>query len=85
LSLDSLLTVSNRIVASALRRQESRGPPYRSDYPEIDNRRYLQNISLQRDGEGMRLWRESILFTRLRPPAAAAPAVEQAYLAQEGE
>lgn len=55
LSLDSLLTVSEMLVASALQRQESRSAHYRSDYPEIDNRRYLQNIYLQQDGEGMRL------------------------------
>jgi thioredoxin reductase len=34
---------------------------------------------------GMRLWLEPVQFTRLPPPAAVAPAVEQAYLAQEGE
>jgi succinate dehydrogenase/fumarate reductase flavoprotein subunit len=41
LSLDSLLTVSEMLVASALQRQESRGAHYRSDYPEIDNRRSM--------------------------------------------
>jgi fumarate reductase flavoprotein subunit len=85
LSLDSLLTVSDMIVASALQRKESRGAHYRSDYPAIDNSRYLQNIYLQRDGEGMRLWLQPVQFTRLQPPAAVAPAVEQASVAQEGE
>jgi fumarate reductase flavoprotein subunit len=85
LNLDSLLTVSEMIVASALQRQESRGAHYRGDYPKPDNGRYLQNIYLQRDGEGMRLWLEPVQFTRLRPPAFAIPALEQAYLAQEGE
>jgi fumarate reductase flavoprotein subunit len=85
LNLDSLLTVSDMIVASALQRQESRGAHYRSDYPKPDNSRYLQNIYVQRDGEGMRLWLEPVQFTRLQPPASATPALEQAYLAQEGE
>ena len=85
LNLDSLLTVSNMIVASALQRKESRGAHFRSDYPEIDNSHYLQNIYLQRQGEGMRLWLAPVQFTRLRPPASAAAALEQAYLAQEGE
>jgi succinate dehydrogenase hydrophobic anchor subunit len=69
LNLDSLLTVSNMIVASALQRKESRGAHFRSDYPEADNSYYLQNIYLQRQGEGMRLWLTPVLFTRLRPTA----------------
>jgi succinate dehydrogenase/fumarate reductase flavoprotein subunit len=85
LNLDSLLTVSDMIVASALQRQESRGAHYRSDYPQSDNNHYLQNVYLQRDGEGMRLWLEPVQCTRLQPPASTTPAAEQAYVAQEGE
>ncbi len=85
LNLESLLTVSDMIVASALQRQESRGAHYRSDYPDPDNRQYLQNIYLQRDGEGMHLYLEPVRFTRLQPPASSTPALEQRYLAQEGE
>jgi len=85
LNLDSLLTVSDMIVASALERQESRGAHFRSDYPETDNRHSLYNIYLQRLGEGMGLWREPVQFIRLRPPDASAPALEQAYVAREGE
>src|SRR5262245_9922012 len=85
LNLDSLLTVSNMIVASALQRKESRGAHFRSDYPEADNSHYLQNIYLQRQGEGMRLWVVPVQFTRLRPAASATTSVEQTYLAQEGE
>ena len=71
LNLDSLLTVSDMIVASALQRKESRGAHFRSDYPETDNDQYLQNIYLQREGEGMRLWLSPVQFTRLEPPAPA--------------
>jgi fumarate reductase flavoprotein subunit len=85
LNLDSLLTVSDMIVASALQRQESRGAHFRSDYPETDNSHYLHNIYLQRQGEGMRLWLEPVQFTRLRPPDASAPVLEQTYVAREGE
>jgi fumarate reductase flavoprotein subunit len=85
LNLDSLLTVSNMIVASALQRKESRGAHFRSDYPEADNSYYLQNIYLQRQGEGMRLWLTPVQFTRLRPTAPVTPGLEQTYLAQEGE
>jgi succinate dehydrogenase/fumarate reductase flavoprotein subunit len=85
LNLDSLLTVSDMIVASALQRKESRGAHFRSDYPEVDNRHYLQNIYLQRQGEEMRLWLAPVQFTRLRPAASAATSIEQTYLAREGE
>jgi succinate dehydrogenase / fumarate reductase flavoprotein subunit/fumarate reductase flavoprotein subunit len=85
LNLGSLLTVSGLIVASALERQESRGAHFRSDYPDTDNRQYLQNIYLQREGEGMHLWLQPVQFTRLRPPASAATDREQTYLAREGE
>jgi succinate dehydrogenase / fumarate reductase flavoprotein subunit/fumarate reductase flavoprotein subunit len=63
LNLDSLLTVCDLIVASALERKESRGAHYRSDYPNPDDGHYLQNIYLQRDGEGMRLWLEPVQLT----------------------
>ena len=85
LNLDSLLSVSELIVASALQRKESRGSHYRSDYPATDNSHYLQNVYVQRQDGDMRLWLEPVQFTRLQPPAPNAPALEQAYLAQEGE
>jgi fumarate reductase flavoprotein subunit len=85
LNLDSLLTVSDLIVASAMQRKESRGAHYRSDYPETDDHHYLQNVYVQRQDDDMRLWLEPVQFTRLQPPAPTAPALEQAYLAQEGE
>ncbi len=84
LNLDSLLTVSDMIVASAMQRRESRGAHYRSDFPKTDNEHYLQNVYVQRDGEGLRLWWEPVRCSRLQPPETAAP-LEQAYLAQEGE
>ncbi|GIX48936.1 MAG: fumarate reductase [Candidatus Tectimicrobiota bacterium] len=82
LNLDSLLTVSDLIVASALERQESRGSHYRSDYPHPDDGQ-LYNVYVQREGEAWRLWRQPVVFSRLKPPATGTP--ERAYLAQEGE
>jgi fumarate reductase flavoprotein subunit len=85
LNLDSLLTVSDMIVASALQRKESRGAHFRGDFPEVDNSHYLQNIYLQRQGEEMRLWLAPVQFTRLRPAESDATGIEQTYLAREGE
>jgi succinate dehydrogenase / fumarate reductase flavoprotein subunit/fumarate reductase flavoprotein subunit len=85
LNLQSLLTVSNMIVASALARQESRGSHYRSDFPAADDARYLRNVYVQHDGSGMRVWLEPVVFTRLAPPRQASVARDATYLAQEGE
>lgn len=84
LNLDSMLTVSDMIVAGAMARQESRGSHYRSDYPETDNRQYLRNVYVQRHEEDMRVWLEPVLLTRLAPPQHAL-VYDQAYVAQEGE
>jgi succinate dehydrogenase/fumarate reductase flavoprotein subunit len=84
LNLDSLLTASEMIVASALQRKESRGAHCRSDDPWTDDGRYLQNVYLQRDGESMRLWLEPVRFTRLQPTGVATRR-ELEYMAQEGE
>jgi fumarate reductase flavoprotein subunit len=84
LNLQSMLTVSDMIVASALARQESRGSHYRSDFPVADDARYLQNVYVQHDGD-MRVWLEPVVFTRLAPPGQASGPREAAYLAQGGE
>jgi succinate dehydrogenase / fumarate reductase flavoprotein subunit/fumarate reductase flavoprotein subunit len=85
LNVGSLLTVSDLIVASALQRRESRGAHFRGDYPTADDSQYLQNIHLQRQVDGMRLWMEPVQFPRLRPSASSTLELERAYLAREGE
>ncbi|MGE3536202.1 MAG: FAD-binding protein [Candidatus Tectimicrobiota bacterium] len=85
LNLDSMLTVSQLIVASGLARQESRGSHYRSDYPAADDAQYLQNVYIQRHGEAPRVWLEPVALTRLTPPPRLSAQPEAVYLAQEGE
>ena len=85
LNLDSMCTVSQLIVASALVRQESRGSHYRSDFPEPGADASAYNIYLQWDGERLRQWTEPVVFSRLKPPPLAAQTAEEIYLAQEGE
>jgi fumarate reductase flavoprotein subunit len=84
LNLESMLTVSDMIVASALARRESRGSHYRSDFPAADDARYLRNVCVQHDGD-LRVWLEPVVFTRLAPPGQERAAREAAYLAQGGE
>jgi fumarate reductase flavoprotein subunit len=84
LDLDSMLTVSQLIVASAQTRRESRGSHYRSDHPQTDDAQGLCNVYVQQDGEQMRVWTEPVAFTRLQPPPATSTR-DEAYLAQEGE
>jgi succinate dehydrogenase/fumarate reductase flavoprotein subunit len=85
LNLQSMLTVSDMIVASALARQESRGSHYRSDFPDADDAQYLRNVYVQYDSGGRRVWLEPVVFTRLVPPRQASVARDGTYLAQEGE
>jgi succinate dehydrogenase/fumarate reductase flavoprotein subunit len=84
LNLDSMITVSQMIVASALARRESRGSHYRSDHPESDDEQYLQNVYVKQDDERLHLWLEPVLFTRLQPPGRTT-VQEQTYVAREGE
>jgi succinate dehydrogenase/fumarate reductase flavoprotein subunit len=84
LNLESLLTVSDMIVASAMARRESRGSHYRSDFPVADDARYLQNVYVQHDGD-LQVWLEPVAFTRLAPPSQASTPREAAYLAHGGE
>ena len=45
---------------TSLYREESRGTHYREDFPRRDDPDWLAWISLQREGEQMKLWKRSI-------------------------
>jgi succinate dehydrogenase / fumarate reductase flavoprotein subunit/fumarate reductase flavoprotein subunit len=69
LNLDSLIQVSQMIVASALVRQESRGSHYREDFPVENDRQWLKNIYLQATGDprAMRVFLRDVKFSRKLP------------------
>ena len=67
LDLRNLLLASELTAHSALARTESRGAHYRSDFPDGDDRHWLKNLYITRDGASSRLWTEPVAFTRLRP------------------
>jgi succinate dehydrogenase / fumarate reductase flavoprotein subunit/fumarate reductase flavoprotein subunit len=68
LDLRNLVMTSELIARSALMREDSRGAHYREDFPNTDNANWLKNIYLARDGQGAKLWTESVKLTRLKPP-----------------
>ena len=48
IEFQNMLTISQLVVDSALRREESRGAHYRSDFPEKDNRRWGRHTLVRR-------------------------------------
>ena len=47
-----MLDVGEVIISAALARRESRGAHWRLDYPEPDNKTWLQNIIITHGGDG---------------------------------
>ncbi|AEF41407.1 fumarate reductase (quinol) flavoprotein subunit [Hoyosella subflava] len=68
LELDGMLDVAECIVASALRREESRGAHQRTDYPKRDDERYLAHSVVNLDSDGPRVSYQPVTITRW-PPA----------------
>jgi succinate dehydrogenase/fumarate reductase flavoprotein subunit len=67
LNLRNLLDVSQMIGWTALKRKESRGAHYRSDFPKKNNRDYLKNFFIKRTkGEG-KICERPVVLNHLRP------------------
>ncbi len=69
LNVESLITVSQMIVRSALVRTESRGSHYREDYPHEDHAHWLKTVYVQQSSESktMQTMTRDIAFTRHIP------------------
>jgi len=52
LQVRNMLMVASFITNAALRRQESRGAHYRTDYPFRDDKKWIKNIRIQKDAHG---------------------------------
>jgi fumarate reductase flavoprotein subunit len=64
-----MLDVAQAIVASALRREESRGAHQRTDFPKRDDQRYLaHSLAHRADGGACRIEYTPVAITRW-PPA----------------
>ena len=68
LDMRNMLTGSELIARSALTREDSRGAHFREDFPETDNKNWLKNIYLSRNGaDGSKIWTEPVKLSKLDP------------------
>ncbi|MGQ9694123.1 MAG: L-aspartate oxidase [Thermodesulfobacteriota bacterium] len=67
LNVRNLLDVSEVVGLSAWERKESRGAHFRSDFPEKNNKDFLQNILIKKEGEEIKIYKRPVIFNRLKP------------------
>ena len=67
LEATNMARLAEMIVRAALMREESRRAHYRSDFPQTDNTRWLNNIVITREAGGMALRPIPPVITRIRP------------------
>ncbi len=67
LNLRNLLDASEIVGRSALERRESRGAHYRSDFPRKNNKEFLKNFFVRRDGGEIKIWEQAVVLNRLKP------------------
>jgi succinate dehydrogenase / fumarate reductase flavoprotein subunit len=67
LEMESLLGLSEAMVACALERTESRGAHYREDYPDRDDTNWLKHTLIQKRDDGYTLFYKPVTITRFEP------------------
>jgi succinate dehydrogenase flavoprotein subunit len=67
LEVESMLVVSEAVVAGALARQESRGAHARRDFPKRDDKNWLKHTLAYYTQEGPRLDYSEVKFTKYQP------------------
>jgi succinate dehydrogenase/fumarate reductase flavoprotein subunit len=55
IELSNMIESAEIITRAALLREESRGAHYREDYPETDNKNWLKNIAIRKEGGKMKI------------------------------
>ncbi len=66
---ENLLTNLELVLRTSLVRTESRGAAYRRDFPDTNNRDWLKNIVVSRNGAEPRIELRPVVVTSLTPPA----------------
>ena len=66
-NLRNLLVVARALCHSALTRTESRGAHHRTDHPQRDDRRWLTNVIVRRDGDAVAMLTRPVELTHHAP------------------
>jgi succinate dehydrogenase/fumarate reductase flavoprotein subunit len=64
----NLLELSEMAIRAAIMREETRKSHYRTDFPKRDDKKWLKNIIVKKEGEKMVFTTASPVITRLKPP-----------------
>jgi len=67
LELESLLTLAEVTLVSALAREESRGAHFRQDFPERDDQNWLKHTLVRKTAEGPQVSFKPVTITRFQP------------------
>jgi succinate dehydrogenase / fumarate reductase flavoprotein subunit len=67
LELESLLSLAESVLVSALAREESRGAHFREDFPERDDQNWLKHTLIRAGDKGPRLFYKPVKVTRYEP------------------
>ena len=71
--LSTLMLTGRLLTEAALMREESRGAHYRVDYPDRNDRDWLKNVLLKKEGEEMKLSTVPVKFPLLQPEMKHKP------------
>jgi len=78
---ENLLTCLELVLRSSVVRKESRGAAYRRDFPETNNRDWVKNVVVRRDGEGPDIEVRPVVVTSLTPPTDIRPYGQKQHIA----
>ena len=67
LELGSMIDCSEALVEGALARQESRGAHFRTDFPERDDKNWLNHTVVRKTSGGLELTKKSVSITVFEP------------------